>query len=53
LGGDPEVVDKFTKALETNKIPVFDSPRRAIRAFKLLADRAVFLKDRRNKSNIG
>jgi acetyltransferase len=48
LGGDPEVIDKFTKALEMNNIPVFVSPRRAIRAFKMLSDRALFLRrDRR------
>ena len=47
LGGNPKVIDKFTKALETNGIPVFVSPRRAIRAFKMLADRARFLKARR------
>jgi len=46
LGGNPEVIDKFTKALEVNNIPVFVSLRRAIRAFKMLPDRAQFLKER-------
>jgi acetate---CoA ligase (ADP-forming) len=51
LGGDPKVIDKFTKALEINSIPVFVSPRRAIRAFKMLSDRALFLKERQKKTH--
>lgn len=51
LGGNPKVIDKFTKALEVNKIPVFTSPRRAIRAFKMLSDRAQFLKERHKRTH--
>ena len=51
LGGNQEVIDKFTKALEMNSIPVFVSPRRAIRAFKMLSDRVLFLKERRKKTH--
>ncbi len=52
LGGNPKVIDKFTKALEVNNIPVFVSPRRAIRAFKMLSDRAQFLKERQKLLSI-
>jgi len=42
LGGHPDVVDKFTSVLEENGIPMFASPRCAIRAFARMAEYARF-----------
>lgn len=42
LGGHPDVVDKFTAVLEGNGIPMFASPRIAIRAFGRMAEYARF-----------